>query len=108
MKNLKLIVLTTIAVLFLGMGNLTAQESSSKMVIIRVVEFTLGTNSGYTVTNPEGNTSNVTLERGFDLAGNNAGLIKKELEKWKQEGYEITHLSVSGENIFHTTIILEK
>ncbi len=108
MKNLKLIVLTTIAVLFLRVGNLVAQESSSKTVIIRAVEFTMGNNSGYTVTNPEGNTSSVTLERGFDLNGNNAALIKKEIEKWKLEGYEITHLSVSGENIFHTTIILEK
>ena len=108
MKNAKRIILITIAFWFLGMGKLTAQESSSKMVIIRAVEFTAGSNSGYTVTDPEGNTSSVTLEKGFDLAGTNAALIKKELEKWKQEGYEITHLSVSGENIFHTTIILEK
>ncbi len=112
MKNIKLIVLTTMTMLFLGMGNVNAQEEPSKTVIIRVTE---GSSSsavklGLVTIDAEGNTNAIVLEKGHDLdvSASNGALIQKEIEKWKQEGYEIKHFSTSGETIFRTMIILEK
>ncbi len=109
MKNLKLLVFAIMTILFVGMGNVSAQENSSKMVIIRVIEGH-GSKTGLVTIDPDGKKSTISLEKGHDLdiSANNGVLIQKELEKWKQAGYKITHVSTSGTEVFRTTIILEK
>ena len=109
MRNIKLMVLATITMLFMGIANLNAQENPSKMVIIRVIEtYGGGTKSTLITTDAAGKSSRIELEKGLDQSGNNAVIIQKEIQKWKQEGYKITQLATSGETLFHTTIILEK
>ncbi len=109
MKNAKLILLAVTAILFLGVGNVSAQENTSKMVIIRVIEGS-GAKTGLVTIDSEGKISKIALEKGHDsdISANNGVLIQKELERWKQEGYQISHLSTSGETVSRTTIILER
>lgn len=112
MKNVKLMLLAITAILFLGMENISAQENFSQTVIIRVTETIRGTGDNFvTITDSKGKTSVTMLKKGFDISGENVVLVQKELDKWKYDGYKITHLSTAGasENgIFRTTIILEK
>jgi hypothetical protein len=42
MKNVRLMVLATIAMVFMGVANLSAQEQDQQTVIIRVFEFAMG------------------------------------------------------------------
>ncbi len=109
MKKLKLVLVVAVTLLFLGMGSASAQEKSSKMVILRVVEGS-GAKTGLVTIDSEGEINKIALEKGHDadIAASNGLLIQKELEKWKQNGYQITHLSTSGETVSRTTIILEK
>lgn len=116
MKKVRLMLVAMIAILFLGIGNVSAQEKSTEMVIIRVIE----TSSAkikpcITTTNSEGKVTKIELEKGWrDEFVNNQIHIQNELKKWKQEGYKISHLSTSGSTsgdtgiISFTTIILEK
>jgi len=109
MKKISLILLTVTALLFLGTGSVNAQENSSKMVIIRVVEGH-GIKTGFVTIDSDGKTSKTALEKGHDveISAKNGLLIQQELEKWKREGYKITHLATSGQEVSRTTIILEK
>lgn len=114
MKNVRLILLLVIAILFLGIGNVNAQENTSNTIIIRVTETPHKGDSRILTVDMEGMINIIELEKGWkDELGNNAILIQKEIVKWKQKGYKITHLSTSGASVgdppvFRTTIILEK
>ncbi|HRO75518.1 MAG TPA: hypothetical protein PLP27_05170 [Crocinitomicaceae bacterium] len=115
MRKLKLVVIAVVAMLFLGINNVNAQEKSSEIVIIRVLETSASrTQPCITTTDSEGKVTKIELEKGWkDESVNNQILIQNELKKWKSNGYKITHLSTSGGTsgdipIFLTTIILEK
>lgn len=115
MKKLKLIMLVVTAMLFLGMGSASAQEKSSEIVIIRVIETSFSKKTPcITTTDSEGKVTKIELEAGWrDESANNQILIQNELKKWKLNGYKITHLSTAGSTagdppIYFTTIILEK
>lgn len=111
MKKLKLVLVVTVTLLFLGMGSVSAQEQPTKTVLINTLEVLLaGTiNSNMVIVDASGNANTIPLERNKGALEKNAITIHKELEKWKQEGYKITHLSTSGDGLYrYTTIILEK
>lgn len=109
MKNLK-VSACIILLLFLGTFSVNAQEEKTETVVIRATEFAGRTQrSGMVTIDAEGKISKVDLKRGgWDESGANAATIQKEIEKWKQEGYVITHYSTAGEAIFRTTVILER
>ncbi|HRO76949.1 MAG TPA: hypothetical protein PLP27_12480 [Crocinitomicaceae bacterium] len=110
MKKLRLVLVATVAMLFLGMMNVNAQEkNTTKTVIIRITEGS-GAKNGLVTIDANGKVSKIAMEKGHDadISANNGVLIQKEIEKWKQEGYQIKHLSSSGETVSRTTIILEK
>lgn len=108
MKNLKLIACSLILML-LGTFYSVAQEEYPEMIIIRTLEFAgRAGRSGIVTIEPDGKTTKINLKNGWDESSSNVLVIQKEIEKWKLEGYVITHLSTSGEEIFRTTIILER
>jgi hypothetical protein len=115
MKNVKLILLAVTTMLFFGMESVNAQEKSSEIVIIRVIETSsVKMPPCITTTDSEGKVTKIELEKGWrDELTNNQIHIQNELKKWKLNGYEITHLSTSGSSsgdvpISFTTIVLEK
>ena len=110
MKNVKLVVLATMTMLFLGMGNVSAQENQSKTVVIRVIESMFRGKSSIVTIDPEGKTNITELKNGLDEFSENTVLIQKELEKWKKEGFKIDGVSNSGwgDVMMVTTIILSK
>lgn len=109
MKNIKGLLLATMTMLFLGFGNVNAQESTSQTVIIRVLESPgVGLKPCIVITDSQGNSTKTELKKGLDESGENAVLIQNELNKWKNQGYKITEMSTAGETFFRTTIILEK
>lgn len=110
MKNLKLMLLILSVMLCFGMGNLIAQESFSKTVIVRVLEGSYSVKPGLVTIDAEGKTSIIELEKSDNtkVSSINMVTIKQELDKWKQAGYKITHVSTTGEMVFRTTYILEK
>ena len=114
MKNVKLILLAVSAMLFLGMGNVSAQNKEPKTLIIRTLEFVMGGSSKMIITEPSGisqtiKLSNLDYRKGEDIASNQA-TIQAEINKWKKEGYEIDGISnsVVGDGMLITTIILSK
>jgi|SRR5690554_2485473 len=108
MKKIRLITLLTLMMVVVSFQGLT-QENSTKMVIIRVVEGH-GIKTGFVTIDSDGKTSKTALEKGHDvdITAKNGLLIQQELEKWKREGYKITQLATSGQEVSRTTIILEK
>ena len=69
MKNVKLILVAVVAMLFLGMGSASAQEKSSETVIIRVIETSAyKTKSCITTTDSEGKVTKIELEKSRSLA----------------------------------------
>lgn len=114
MKNVKLMLLAVSAMLFLGMGNVSAQNREPQTVIIRIFEFIMGGSSKMIITEPSGisqtiKLSNLDLKKGEDIASNQA-TIQAEINKLKKEGYEIDGISnsVIGDGILTTTIIFSK
>ena len=108
MKKISLIALLTLMMSMLSFQVLT-QENPTKMVIIRVVEGH-GIKTGFVTIDSDGKTSKTALQKGHDvdITAKNGLLIQQELEKWKREGYKITQLATSGQEVSRTTIILEK
>lgn len=88
MKNIKLIVLTTMTMLFLGIGNVNAQQS----VLIKGTLYAKYTKiitvlPDYQVIESEiGNVG----EKEFLVS------LKKELDKWISEGYIVTESTVAS------------
>ena len=114
MKNVKLIVLTVSAILFLGMGNLNAQEKESQTVIIRVFEQHRGTTSQMVTTNPDGSTKSTKLIKvdigSFEGNESNSIIVQSEINNWKNQGFTIDGLSSQSNLVgaITTTIILSK
>ena len=116
MKNIKLIVLTVSAILFLGIGNGNAQEKESQTVIIRAFEIHTGKKSHMMVTYPDGLTKSTELSvinsGSFEGNDGNSLIIQSEINNWKKQGFIIDDLSTtassSGTPAIITTIILSK
>lgn len=87
MKNVKLMLLTITTMLFLGMGNVNAQESKIQSVIISI--FIEGAyHSKYTVEVVKPDYSIESKE--YTSKENNTHVIlKQELDKWLEQGYRI-------------------
>lgn len=112
MKNLKL--LLCIAVLFLAITPIYAQDKTPQTVIIKTFELFIGKESQMVVTSPDGTSKNIQLQnvdsKNYAIGtGNNNAIVQSEIDRWKKQGFEIEGLSttVSGALLL-TTIILSK
>ncbi len=83
MKNVKLVVLATMTMLFLGMGDVSAQESKIQSVIISVC--VKGSKYTIEVVNPD---YSVELKE-YTTKDNVHVTLKQEIDKWLEEGYQI-------------------
>lgn len=90
MKNVKLILLAVTAMLFLGMGNVSAQENKVQSVIISVFAQGVSHNK-YTVEVVKPDYS-VELKE-YTTKDNIHVALKKELDKWLEQGYQIMESS---------------
>ena len=110
MKNVKLILLALTAILFLGVGNASAQEKEPQTVIIRTFEFMMGNESKMIVTEPSGisqtiKLSALDLRKGEGISSNHA-TIQAEINKWKKDGFEIDAVTVGSIGDSPMTIII--
>ncbi|MBW7867328.1 MAG: hypothetical protein H3C31_03265 [Brumimicrobium sp.] len=110
MKNVKLILLAVIAMLFLGTGNMSAQEKST--VIIRVYE-EYKTNSHLAIISPDGTLKSIDLKNmkpgNFYESDNNLIVIQSEIDNWKKQGFKVDGISnTTAVTALITTIILSK
>lgn len=112
MKNINGLLLATMTMLFLGMGNVYAQESQT--VIIRTVESNVRTsavNSEMIIIAPDGEKQVVSLlghkftDYG-DVASKNTIVIQEEIKKWQKQGFEITNFSTDGGDVHQRTFII--
>ena len=109
MKNLKLILLTLTTLLFLGVGNVNAQEKKPQTVIIKIYEFAANNNSKIVIIDPQGNIAEIDLKKLLTDNEQNIIPIQKEINKWKSEGFTIE--GISGGSLASgiiTTIFLSK
>lgn len=90
MKKVKLILVATIAILFLGISNVNAQEKSTVLIKARVIgEYAYVINT----VKPDYTTyelKNQTKDENALVA------LKRELDKWISEGYIPVNSTVSG------------
>lgn len=113
MKKVKLVVVTVVAMLFLGMSNASAQQKEPQTVIIRTFEFIIGNESKMIVTEPSGISQTIKLSalnlRKSEGISSNQATIQAEINKWKKDGFEIDAVTVGsiGDSPM-TTIILSK
>jgi hypothetical protein len=84
MKNVKLILLVVTAMLFLGMSNVNAQESSSVMIT------TITT--GRQITLQVVDDQNTTISQEYKFSKNNPeqAILKIEMDKWIKNGYSLS------------------
>jgi hypothetical protein len=100
--------------LFLGMGNVNAQEKEPQTVIIKVCEFAINIKSQILVIEPDGNSNKLLLDKVTsgnyeESMANNAKIVQKEINKWKKEGFTISGMTSDMETANrYTTIILSK
>lgn len=83
MKKVKLILLAVIAMLFLGIGNVSAQEKST--VIITTVSS--GREITLQVVDDQDNTTSQMFK--FSKEKPEQAILKIEMDKWIKKGYEI-------------------
>ena len=112
MKNVKLVVLATMTILFLGISDLKAQ-SESEIVLIRTAEYvaSAGRNSEMVTIMSSGERSVTELEHFRysnygEKAGENGAVIQQEIIKWMQQGFVITNFSTDGGDIVQRTFII--
>lgn len=108
MKNVKLMVLATIATIFMGIANLSAQESESQTVIIRVYEFVMGKSKMY-VTQPNGDNVIVQLEspRNVDEAyPKNDAILQTQINSWKKLGFNVNGMTSYPSNNGQFSVII--
>ena len=102
MKNVRLMVLATIAMMFMGVANLSAQEQDQQTVIIRVFEFYSGANSHMSVISPDGSTKSVQLSdlslnmKYIDNEMKNGIALQSEIDTWKKKGFIVSGISNSN------------
>lgn len=108
MKKVRLILVAVVAILFLGMGNVSAQEKST--VIITTVSS--GREITLQVVDNQDNTTSQLLR--FSKDKPEQAYLKIEMDKWIKKGYEITQsygyaspIGTAG-NIRYETVILFK
>lgn len=96
MKNIKLIVLAATAMLFLGIGNVNAQENNPQTVIIQVFPDLDGAKLTplLLVISPDGNSyevsmNEVSVKTKKTATIDNLKILQKEINKWKNEGFVI-------------------
>jgi hypothetical protein len=110
MKKVRLVLVAVVAMLFLGIGSVNAQET----VIIKVYDIPMMVKSRMIVITPSGESKIVELKninaKNLDEATiENYKIVQNEITIWKKEGYKIDGLSNSslGDAVI-TTIILSK
>lgn len=103
MKNVKLMLLAVTAMLFFGMGNVNAQEKEPQTVIIQVYGEMDGTKNKMsllvTATDIESYEipmNEIGLKNRKEATINNSEILQKEIDKWKNEGFVIDNISVTG------------
>lgn len=107
MKNLKQILLIAIALVAIGYSDLKAQD----VVLIRSFEIYSKTTLGspkILITHSGGETVVVSLKKGFEYVEENNKVIVEEVQKWKNDGYKITHVASGNGDFVTNTFILEK
>lgn len=111
MKNVKLVVLATMTILFLGISDLKAQNES-QIVLIRALEGFGSTYKSEMVTiTPGGDRSVVELvslknKNYGEISGDNGVIIQQEIVKWQRQGFVITNFSTDGGDIVQRTFII--
>lgn len=110
MKNVKLIFLAVTAMLFLGMGSVSAQEKST--VIIRVYE-EYKTNSHIAIVSPDGTIKTIDLKNmkpgNFNESNTNLSIVQSEINVWKKQGFKVDGIAnTTAVTALITTIILSK
>lgn len=113
MKDVRLMLLSVLAMLFLGMGNVNAQEKNEvQTVIMQVYPEVNGVKLtiALLVIDPEGNSYEIPMsELGAknkkEATINNLKILQKEINKWKYEGFVIDGKSETN-GYFH--IIMSK
>ena len=108
MKNVKLMVLATIAIMFIGVANLSAQESVSQTVIIRIFEFAMGRSKMY-VTQPNGDNVIIQLEspRNIDVAyPKNDAILQTQINSWKKLGFDVNGMTSYPSNHAQVSVII--
>lgn len=113
MKNVKLILLAVTAMLFLGVGNVGAQENENKTVIIRIIESskTGAINSEMVTITPTGEKQIISLlvhkfTNYSEVIGENGVIIQQEITKWLKQGFRITNFSTDGGDVYQRTFII--
>lgn len=88
MKKVRLILVAVVAILFLGMGNVSAQEKSTVLIKVHVInEYAYVINT----VKPDSTTyelKNKTKDENALVA------LKRELDKWVLEGYILVNSTV--------------
>jgi hypothetical protein len=105
-KIIKKVTVTAIALFAIGFSDVKAQENET--VIIRTYEY--GTVKGEMVTaTPNGEINQIELPAHSKNLGANTVTIQSEINKWKKQGYKLTHVSTGkSDNIITNIFILEK
>ena len=111
MKNVRLMLLAITAMLFLGMGNISAQQKQEQTVIITIYEFSAIYKSRMIVVDPSGNSKTVelktiTLKSLEETVAANSISIQSEINKWKSEGYEIDGMTANTSGDSKTSMII--
>ncbi len=112
MKNVKLILVAVVAMLFLGVGNVSAQEKEAQTVIIQSYPEAHGTKltSLLLVIDPNGNSyeipmNEMTVKNKKAVWIDNLKILQKEINKWKNEGFIIDGKSETNS---YVNIIMSK
>lgn len=85
MKNVKLMLLAVTAMLFLGMGNVSAQEQHSSVIITTI---TFGREISLQVVDDQNNTTTEKFK--FSTDNPEQAVLKGEMDKWIKKGYSIS------------------
>lgn len=109
MKKVKLILVVVVAMLFLGIGSVNAQEKKQQIVIVKVYEFVANSTSRIMVIDPTGTVTEIELKKMLSSGEQNIIPIQKEINKWADKGFVIKGISSgSVTSGLITTIILSK
>jgi len=100
MKNIKLVVLTTMTMLFLGMGNVNAQEKTSVIINCRLY---YNGNCVFETIKPD---YSVEKKETSKNQGDFHVLMKQEMDIWISQGYELVDLSNTPLGTYERTLLV--
>lgn len=113
MKKLKLIMLALAAILFLGVGSVSAQENNQQILIIRTIESSKAgaITPKMIVVTPTGEKQITPLfiHKWTDYdeqIGENTVIVQKEIIKWQKQGFKVTNSSTDGGDVYQRTFII--